>query len=172
MQAEVIAVGSELLLGQIVDTNSAFIARELAALGLDLYFKTTVGDNLERLEATLVTTALGVAGGVDIVPATVVAGGNAEFGISWVPKALASRESALSSCASVSSCGILVQRSQPNPIAVSTRNTRKKYPTLDWVNECTLEMIPLRVMNVPKIDSMNDSVISDMFHFFSMPRFS
>jgi len=32
-------------------------------------------------------------GGVDIVPATVVAGGNAEFGISWVPKMLASRES-------------------------------------------------------------------------------
>jgi NitT/TauT family transport system substrate-binding protein len=32
-------------------------------------------------------------GGVDIVPATVVAGGNAEFGISWVPKALAARES-------------------------------------------------------------------------------
>jgi nicotinamide-nucleotide amidase len=53
VRAEIIAVGSELLLGQIVDTNSAFLAREFAALGLDLYYKTTVGDNLERLEATL-----------------------------------------------------------------------------------------------------------------------
>lgn len=53
MQAEIIAIGSELLLGQIVDTNSAFIARHFAATGLDLYYKTTVGDNLARLEATL-----------------------------------------------------------------------------------------------------------------------
>jgi nicotinamide-nucleotide amidase len=53
MRAEIIVVGSELLLGQIVDTNSAFIARELAAMGLDLYFKTTVGDNRERLEGLL-----------------------------------------------------------------------------------------------------------------------
>ena len=44
MQAEIIAVGSELLLGQIVDTNSAFIAREFAAAGLDLYYKITVVD--------------------------------------------------------------------------------------------------------------------------------
>lgn len=58
MQAEIIVVGSELLLGQIVDTNSAFIARELAAMGLDLYFKTTVGDNRDRLEA-LIRQALG-----------------------------------------------------------------------------------------------------------------
>ncbi len=53
MRAEIVSVGSELLLGQIVDTNSAFIAREFAALGLDLYYKTTVGDNLARLEAAL-----------------------------------------------------------------------------------------------------------------------
>jgi len=53
MQAEVLAVGSELLLGQIVDTNSAVIARHLAAIGLNLFYKTTVGDNLPR-----VTTAL------------------------------------------------------------------------------------------------------------------
>lgn len=37
MQAEIIAVGSEVLPGQIVDTNSAFIAKEFAAAGLDLY---------------------------------------------------------------------------------------------------------------------------------------
>ncbi len=53
MRAEIVAVGSELLLGQIVDTNSAFIAREFAALGLDLYYKITVGDNLERLQSVL-----------------------------------------------------------------------------------------------------------------------
>ena len=53
MQAEIVSVGSELLLGQIVDTNSAVIARHFAAIGLDLYYKTTVGDNLGRLSAVL-----------------------------------------------------------------------------------------------------------------------
>ncbi|MBI2153072.1 MAG: CinA family nicotinamide mononucleotide deamidase-related protein [Candidatus Rokubacteria bacterium] len=53
MQAEIVSVGSELLLGQIVDTNSAVIGRHLAAIGLDLYYKTTVGDNLNRLTAVL-----------------------------------------------------------------------------------------------------------------------
>jgi nicotinamide-nucleotide amidase len=53
VNAEVVAVGSELLLGQIVDTNSAVIARHFAAIGLDLFYKTTVGDNLQRLSAAL-----------------------------------------------------------------------------------------------------------------------
>jgi nicotinamide-nucleotide amidase len=53
MRAEIVSVGSELLLGQIVDTNAAFIARQLAALGLDLFHKTTVGDNLGRVAAAL-----------------------------------------------------------------------------------------------------------------------
>jgi nicotinamide-nucleotide amidase len=53
MKAEIICIGTELLLGQIVDTNAAFLARELADLGIDLYHKTTVGDNLERIMATL-----------------------------------------------------------------------------------------------------------------------
>jgi competence/damage-inducible protein CinA-like protein len=60
MRAEIVSVGSELLLGQIVDTNAAFIARQLAALGLDLFHKTTVGDNLARVAAAL-ETALGRA---------------------------------------------------------------------------------------------------------------
>jgi nicotinamide-nucleotide amidase len=60
MRAEIVSVGSELLLGQIVDTNAAFIARQLAALGLDLFHKTTVGDNLARVVAAL-ETALGRA---------------------------------------------------------------------------------------------------------------
>jgi nicotinamide-nucleotide amidase len=58
MKAEIIAVGTELLLGQIVDTNSAYIAQQLTTVGLDLYFKSTVGDNLERIKSTL-QTALG-----------------------------------------------------------------------------------------------------------------
>src|SRR4030042_6514397 len=53
MKAEIIAVGTELLLGQIVDTNSAHIAQQLTTVGLDLHFKATVGDNLERLKNTL-----------------------------------------------------------------------------------------------------------------------
>jgi nicotinamide-nucleotide amidase len=53
MKAEIIAVGTELLLGQIVDTNSAHIARQLTTIGLDLNFKSTVGDNLERIKSTL-----------------------------------------------------------------------------------------------------------------------
>ena len=70
MRAEIISVGTELLLGQIVDTNAAFLARELAQLGIDLYFKQTVGDNphriqdavrlaMSRAEAILITGGLG-----------------------------------------------------------------------------------------------------------------
>ena len=60
MRAEIVSIGSELLLGQIVDTNAAFIARQLAALGIDLFQKTTVGDNLSRVAAAL-EAALGRA---------------------------------------------------------------------------------------------------------------
>ncbi|RJP21820.1 MAG: CinA family nicotinamide mononucleotide deamidase-related protein [Candidatus Abyssobacteria bacterium SURF_5] len=49
MNAEIIMIGSELLLGQIIDTNSAFLAQELAKIGVNLYFKTTVGDNPVRM---------------------------------------------------------------------------------------------------------------------------
>lgn len=55
MRGEIVAVGTELLLGQIVDTNSAYIARLLTTVGLDVHFKCTVGDNLERLKGTLQT---------------------------------------------------------------------------------------------------------------------
>jgi nicotinamide-nucleotide amidase len=53
VKAEIVAVGTELLLGQIVDTNSAHIARLLTTVGLDVHFKATVGDNMDRLKATL-----------------------------------------------------------------------------------------------------------------------
>jgi len=48
MRAELIMIGTELLLGEIVDTNAAFLARELADLGIDVFFKSTVGDNFAR----------------------------------------------------------------------------------------------------------------------------
>jgi nicotinamide-nucleotide amidase len=53
MKAEIICIGTELLLGQIVDTNAAYLAGELAGLGIELYHKSTVGDNLSRVEAVL-----------------------------------------------------------------------------------------------------------------------
>ena len=53
MKAEIISIGTEILLGEIVDTNSQYIAARLPALGIDLYFKHTVGDNLGRLTDTL-----------------------------------------------------------------------------------------------------------------------
>jgi len=53
MRCEVIAVGTELLLGQIVDTNSAWMGEQLALAGIDSHFQTKVGDNLERMIACL-----------------------------------------------------------------------------------------------------------------------
>ncbi len=58
MVAEFIFVGTELLLGNIVNTNGAYLARECAALGLSCYYQTVVGDNAGRLEAVL-TQAMG-----------------------------------------------------------------------------------------------------------------
>ncbi len=49
MKAEIIAVGTEILLGDIVNTNSQYLAQELAALGIEVYYQNTVGDNEERL---------------------------------------------------------------------------------------------------------------------------
>ncbi|HBL36992.1 MAG TPA: competence/damage-inducible protein A [Firmicutes bacterium] len=53
MRAEIISVGTELLLGEILDTNAAFLSRELAAVGIELYHRTTVGDNDGRLRQAL-----------------------------------------------------------------------------------------------------------------------
>src|SRR5690606_7730857 len=50
MKAEIIAVGSELLLGQIINTNAAFISARLAEAGINVYYHTVVGDNPKRLE--------------------------------------------------------------------------------------------------------------------------
>ncbi|MCU1455306.1 MAG: competence/damage-inducible protein CinA-like protein [Acidimicrobiales bacterium] len=70
MRCEVVAVGTELLLGQIVDTNSSWIGEQLALAGIDSYFQTKVGDNharivaafrqaLERSDAVIVCGGLG-----------------------------------------------------------------------------------------------------------------
>jgi len=53
MVAEILSVGTELLLGQIVDSNAAYLGRTLAGLGVDLYYKSTVGDNEGRVIDTL-----------------------------------------------------------------------------------------------------------------------
>jgi len=51
--AEILSIGTELLLGQITDTNAAYLGRTLAGLGIDLYYKTTVGDNEGRVMESL-----------------------------------------------------------------------------------------------------------------------
>lgn len=51
--AEIVTIGTELLLGEIQDTNSRFIARSLRDIGVDLYRLTTVGDNIQRITFTL-----------------------------------------------------------------------------------------------------------------------
>ncbi len=48
-RAELLSIGTELLLGQILDTNSQFLSTELANLGIDCMFRHTVGDNTERI---------------------------------------------------------------------------------------------------------------------------
>ena len=53
MKAEIVLTGTELLLGEIVDTNSVTIARMLRDIGLNLHYKTTIGDNEERIAEVL-----------------------------------------------------------------------------------------------------------------------
>ena len=82
MNAEIISIGTELLLGEIVDTNSAHIARNLRDIGLNLYFTTTVGDNETRIteainlaldRADIVITTGGLGPTVDDVTRQAVA---------------------------------------------------------------------------------------------------
>ena len=51
MRAEILSIGTELLLGQILDTNANYLAQQLPPLGLDLFYVSQVGDNLTRLAA-------------------------------------------------------------------------------------------------------------------------
>ena len=68
MIVEVIAVGTELLLGQIVNTNLAHIGGRIADLGLDAHYQQTVGDNLDRMN-TAIRTA------IDRADAVIITGG-------------------------------------------------------------------------------------------------
>src|SRR5690349_10566205 len=68
MRCEVVAVGTELLLGQIVDTNSSWIGGKLAEAGIDSMFQTKVGDNFDRIASTLRTA-------LDRADAVIVCGG-------------------------------------------------------------------------------------------------
>lgn len=53
MKAEIISIGTEILLGEIIDTNASFIAAELPRFGIDIYWISQVGDNRERLSEVL-----------------------------------------------------------------------------------------------------------------------
>lgn len=53
MRAEIIAVGTELLLGQIVNTNAQYLSEQLAKLGVNVYYHTVVGDNRKRLKQVI-----------------------------------------------------------------------------------------------------------------------
>jgi competence/damage-inducible protein CinA-like protein len=53
MNVEILSIGTELLLGEIVDTNSAYIARQLRDIGVNIFYLTTVGDNLERITGAI-----------------------------------------------------------------------------------------------------------------------
>jgi nicotinamide-nucleotide amidase len=53
VKCEIVAVGTELLLGQIVDTNSSYIGEQLALVGIDSHFQTKVGDNWDRIKAVI-----------------------------------------------------------------------------------------------------------------------
>lgn len=53
MNSEIIAVGSELLLGQIANTNAQFLSKQLAQLGINVFFHTVVGDNPHRLKSAI-----------------------------------------------------------------------------------------------------------------------
>ena len=73
MNAEVVAVGTELLLGQIANTNAQRISDALAGAGVDVFFHTTVGDNLQRMTGVIATAlarsdAVVITGGLGPTP--------------------------------------------------------------------------------------------------------
>ena len=53
IRGEIVAVGTEMLLGDLIDTNSAFIAQQLKSIGVNMYYKTIIGDNLDRMASTI-----------------------------------------------------------------------------------------------------------------------
>src|SRR3989338_8668617 len=57
MRAEIISIGTELLVGSILNTNARFLSRELARHAVDVYHQSTVGDNVDRIVDCLKTAA-------------------------------------------------------------------------------------------------------------------
>ena len=53
MKAEIIAVGTELLLGDILNTDAQYLSKQLSSLGIEMYHQAVVGDNAQRLEEVL-----------------------------------------------------------------------------------------------------------------------
>ena len=53
IRGEIVAVGTEMLLGDLIDTNSAFIAQKLKSIGVNMYYKTIIGDNIDRMASTI-----------------------------------------------------------------------------------------------------------------------
>jgi nicotinamide-nucleotide amidase len=54
---EIITIGTELLLGQIIDTNTTFLAKELNKIGISIHFRTAVGDDLEKIKSVVKNAA-------------------------------------------------------------------------------------------------------------------
>ena len=84
MKVELVSVGTEILLGDIVNTNTAYLAKELAALGIGVYKQTAVGDNRERLlnvfeKAFLENDTVIVTGGLGPTDDDITKEGAAEF---------------------------------------------------------------------------------------------
>ena len=57
MKAEILSIGTDLLLGNITDTNASWLAQRLPDLGIDVYYISQIGDNLERIVARAKTLA-------------------------------------------------------------------------------------------------------------------
>ena len=71
MRGEMIFVGTELLLGQIINTNAAYLGENLATLGVDLFHSSVVGDNLDRIKGVIQTALersdlILITGGLDL----------------------------------------------------------------------------------------------------------
>jgi nicotinamide-nucleotide amidase len=93
MKAEIIAIGTELLLGHIVNTNAAFLSQKLAEIGIDVYYQTTVGDNPGRLEeaikkaaarSDIVITSGGLGPTVDDITIETIARLIKRKGVKWI----------------------------------------------------------------------------------------
>ena len=102
MTAEIISVGTELLLGNILNTNAQYLSRELADLGITVQRESTIGDNHDRLadfvneaksrcDLLVFTGVAGPTGGDEVRPVGTVYLGAARDGVAYVKKLFVSR---------------------------------------------------------------------------------